>query len=393
MIPRTVHITVILVISVLVCNTALSEGRRIPPASSISRLIPANDDGIPSALTDLGCCSAANLSDSVSEPRGVGVTSKLGHGTRVAMMNPTAGNTAHSTTATTSLTTTAPGRGLVEASSAEATDDTETSHMLSAHRATDAASTTTLILEETSLINHLPVQLVVATITAFVTATALWAILFGVFAASSPAMSSETMPGNCLSGSSKVRLATLWSLLGRPAAHVTRLPDLEEAEGLCPTTIIYIDEPPRDDSDSSLRCTAALEEKSLLLLACQKELECLKAKLAAAEATLETSSEENSSLRSTLAETEQDLHETKRTSERRLAQIQEKNGMLSQAIKEHDRLQFQADIMALENRRQEEELLDAQDDMSALSSELMELSDSDEEQLDVDMDMSFQEWL
>ena len=102
---------------------------------------------------------------------------------------------------------------------------------------------------------------------------------------------------------------------------------------------------------------------------------------------------ENTTLRSTLAETKQDLHETKQTSERREAQLQEKNGLLSQAIKEHDRLQFQADIMALENRRQEEELLDAQDDLSALSNELLELSEDEELLDDDDLDMSFQEWL
>ena len=49
--------------------------------------------------------------------------------------------------------------------------------------------------------------------------------------------------------------------------------------------------------------------------------------------------------------------------------------------------------MALENRRQEEELLDAQDDLSAPSNELLELSEDEELLDDDDLDMSFQEWL
>ena len=378
---------VVFMISLLVFSAALSEGRPWIPGSS-GRLPGPPANRIPSEAevtsTHPGCCSAANLYD-VPEPRGAVTSDKLEPGTRT--MNPTAGNTTHTMTpATTTYTT----ELITESSPVEVT--LETSHRLQRahHRATTTA--TTVMLEES--IKYLPVQLVVALVTAFLAATALSAILsVAVFAASSAISLRMPRRNRSLSGS-KARLTTLQcSLLGRPA-HV-RLPDLEEAEGLlCPTTTVYIDdEPPRDESDSSLQDTTALEEKSLLLLACQGELECLKAKLATAEASLETSSLENTTLRSTLAETKQDLHETKQTSERREAQLQEKNGLLSQAIKEHDRLQFQADIMALENRRQEEELLDAQDDLSALSNELLELSEDKELLDDDDLDMSFQEWL
>ena len=376
---------VVFMISLLVFSAALSEGRPIPGSSRLPGP-PANR--IPSeaevTLTDLGCCSAAKLYD-VPEPRGAVTSDKLEPGTRT--MNPTAGNTTHTMTpATTTYTT----ELITESSPVEVTLDTSHRLQRAHHRATTTA--TTVMLEES--IKYLPVQLVVALVTAFLAATALSAILSVAVVAASSAISLRMPRRNRSLSGSKARLTTLqWSLLGRPA-HV-RLPDLERAEGLlCPTTTVYIDdEPPRDDSDSSLQCTTALEEKSLLLLACQGELECLKAKLATAEASLESSSLENSSLRSTLAETKQDLHETKQTSERREAQLQEKNGLLSQAIKEHDRLQFQAEIMTLENRRQEEELLDAQDDLSALSNELLELSEDEELLDDDDLDMSFQEWL
>ena len=281
---------VVFMISLLVFSAALSEGRPIPGSSRLPGP-PANR--IPSeaevtSLTDLGCCSAANLYD-VPEPRGAVTSDKLEPGTRT--MNPTAGNTTHTMTpATTTYTT----ELITESSPVEVT--LETSHRLQRahHRATTTA--TTVMLEES--IKYLPVQLVVALVTAFLAATALSAILsVAVFAASSAISFRMPRRNRSLSGS-KARLTTLqWSLLGRPA-HV-RLPDLEEAEGLlCPTTTVYIDdEPPRDDSDSSLQDTTALEEKSLLLLACQGELECLKAKLATAEASLETSSLENTTLR------------------------------------------------------------------------------------------------
>ena len=366
-----------LIIGLLVCSsltTSSEAGRRIPAARDIM------PNGIPTAeeatLTGLlGCCSAAAFLDQHPQPQQSDTVKKPSRMMAITEPQKTVD------ISTSSVATTAAPGGL---SSGVTITRTETPHR--PRRSTDILATTsvaTTMLWEKKI---QPVQAIVAVITAFVTAIVLSGMTFFVLACSA-------------SGS---------LLLGRSEADSRMTSDVEKADGYpsfansqehCHVSMVYYTIDPRDSSGGGggparmskavltaapggpiesrteaevFGAAAALAEKSRLLLACQGELEALKTKLADAEATLEASSSEAISLRSTLAETQLDLQQTKKTSERRLAQMEEKDAQLS-------RLEFEAEILNLENRRQEEELLDAQEDLSSLSNELFELSDGDDE--------------
>ena len=365
-----------LIIGLLVCSslaTSSEAGRRIPAARDM--MMP---NGIPTAeeatLTGLGCCSAAAFLDQHPHPQQSDTVKKPSR--MMAITAPQKPVVSTSSVATTA----APGLGLV---SSGVTTKTETPHR--PRRSTDVLATTVATMPWEK--NTQPVQAIVAVITAFVTAIVLSGMTFFVLA--------------CSSGS---------LLLGRSEADSRMTSDVEKADGYpsfansqehCHVSMVYYTiEQPRDSSGGGgggpaarskavltaapggpiesrteaevFGAAAALAEKSRLLLACQGELEALKTKLADAEATLEASSSQAISLRSTLAEAQLDLQQAKKTSERRLAQMEEKDAKLS-------RLEFEAEILALENKRQEEELLDTQEDLSSLSNELYQLSDGDDE--------------